>query len=117
MGVIDNFLSSILGFIIQLFFWLLGLIASLILYPIQALLVTAFPELGEFLATALLYLTDSVFPMIGFIKDVVLGTTCLPVTLWNLLIGIFVFRVGVVPAIRFIKLVINLWKIKSGNIE
>ena len=117
LGILNNFLSSLLGFIIQLFFWLLGIIASLIIYPIQALLVTAFPELGEFLSTALTYLTNNVFPMISFVKDVILGITCLPSSLWNALIGILVFRVACVPAVRFIKVVINLCRVRAGNID
>ena len=63
------------------------------------------------------YLTNQVFPMISFVKDVMLGITCLPFSLWNLLIGILVFRITCVPAVRFIKLVINLWRIRAGNIE
>jgi len=116
-GAIDNFLSSILGFVIQLFLWLLGVIASLIVYPIQALLVTAFPSLGAFLSTVSGYFTNELFPMISFIKEIFLGITCFPRSLWNIIIGILIFRIGVVPSIRFIKTVLNIIKIKNGDVN
>lgn len=37
-------LEAIFNFIIQLFFWLIGLIGSIVIYPVQALLVTIIPR-------------------------------------------------------------------------
>lgn len=112
-----GFLGSVFSFIIKLVFWLLGIIASIVIYPLQALIVTAFPSLGWALTEILNYCVNDLFPMISFIKDVFLGITCCPPALWNALIGLLAFRVAAVPAVRFILTAINIWKIKSGNIN
>lgn len=37
-------IEAIFNFLINVFFWLIGVIGSLIIYPIQALLVTIIPR-------------------------------------------------------------------------
>lgn len=41
-------LEAIFNFIINLFFWLIGLIGSIVIYPVQALLVTIIPRTWRF---------------------------------------------------------------------
>lgn len=115
--MIDNFFTSLFGSIIEIFFWLLGIIVSLFVYPIQLIIVTAFPDVGNYLTTVVDYFTDDVFPMISFVKEVVLGITCIPHALWDLIIGILLFKVGVVPLIVTIKTAMNAWRIKNANYD
>lgn len=117
MEILGGFLNSLLSFIIKLVFWFMGILASILIYPIQALLVTAFPTIGEALSNVLTWSHNSLFPMISFVKEVVIGILCIPRPLFTALIGILAFRVGIVPTIRFIKSAINLWNIAKGNIK
>lgn len=71
--------------------------------------------LGDFLSTVLGFFTEYIFPMLSFVKELFLDLSCLPRPLWSIFV-IFVFaRWGIAPAIRSIKLIINIWKIKSGG--
>lgn len=117
IGMADSFLSSLLSFIIKFFMWVLSFIASLVIYPIQAIIVTAFPGIGWALSEIMTFLTNSLFPMIGFIRTVFLGVTCCPPELWDALIGILIFRLAVAPSLRFIITVVNIWRFKNGNIK
>lgn len=113
--MVANFLNGILSFIIKFFIWLITLIASLVIYPIQALLVTAFPTLGEYLVTLLNWFTGSVFPYISFIKQVFLEITCLPQPIFTAIVGIFIFRYTVAPALRGIYMLVNTYFLARGQ--
>lgn len=108
-------LDSIFNFILNLFFWLVGLIGSLVIYPIQAILVTLVPTLGDYLSTFLSFFNQSVFPMISFCKELFLEISCCPRPLFTLLITTIFARWLIAPAIRSILLIINIWKLKSGG--
>ena len=97
--------------------WLVGFIANILIYPVQALVVTAFPSIGWVFTEITTFCTEKLFPMISFIRDIFLGITCCPTSLWDIFIGILIFRLGVVPVIRTVKVVINVWKIKNGNVN
>lgn len=107
--------QSLLNFVLDLFFWLVGLIGSIVIYPIQLILVSIFPEIGNFLTDVLSFFSDYVANMISFIKELFLEISCLPRELYLVLI-IFIFaRFAIAPAIRSIKLIVNIWKFKSGG--
>lgn len=108
-------IEAIFNFILNLFFWLIGLIGSLIIYPIQAILVTLVPSLGDYLSIFLSFFNESVFPMISFAKELFLEISCCPRPLFTLLITTIFARWLIAPAIRSIMLIINLWKLKSGG--
>ena len=38
-------LDALFNFILKLFFWLIGVIGSIIIYPIQAIIVTLVPQI------------------------------------------------------------------------
>lgn len=107
--------QTLLNFVLDLFFWLVGLIGSIVIYPIQLLLVTLFPDIGNFLNDTLSFFSNYVGNMVSFVKELILEISCLPRELYLLLI-IFIFaRFAVTPAIRSIKLIVNIWKFKSGG--
>lgn len=108
-------LEAIFNFIIQLFFWLIGLIGSIVIYPVQAILVTIIPGLGEFIGLTLGFFNTYVWNYLSFMKELVLDVSCLPRPLWSLFIAFLFARWGIAPAIRSIKLMINIWKLKSGG--
>lgn len=49
-------------------------------------------------------------------KELVLDISCLPRPLWSLFIAFLFARWGIAPAVRSIKLMINIWKLKSGGV-
>lgn len=108
-------LEAVFNFILKIFFWLVGLIGSIIIYPIQLILVAIFPGLGNFIGTVLGFFTQYIFPMISFVKEMFLDLSCLPRPLWSIFVGFVIARWGIAPAIRSCKLLINIWKLKSGG--
>lgn len=109
-------LDMIFNFVIDLFFWIIGLIGSIVIYPIQALIVTIFPGIGNFLNDILTFLGEQVAPMISFIKELILEISCLPRELYTILIGFAFTRFLIAPGIRAIKMMVNIWKIKNGGV-
>lgn len=108
-------LEGLFNLVIQIFMWLVGLIGSIIIYPIQALLVTIFPNLGQAVTVINNFFSQYLFPVIGFVKELFLELSCCPRWLWSIFITFIFARWAIAPTIRAIKLVINIWKIKSGG--
>lgn len=108
-------IEALFQFIINIFFWLIGLIGSLLIYPIQILIVSIFPGLGEYVSILLTFLNEQFFPMLSFAKELILDLTCLPRPLFFILITFIITKWSIAPAIRTTKLIINIWKIKSGG--
>lgn len=107
--------EGLFNMILNLFFWLIGLIGSIIIYPIQLLLVSIFPTLGDYISTINTFLTNQFFPMLSFAKELILDLTCLPRPIFSLVITFIIGSWVISPAIRSIKLILNIWKIKSGG--
>lgn len=108
-------IEAIFNFVLNVFFWLVGLIGSIVIYPIQALIVTLVPSIGDFLSIFLGFMRESLFPMISFAKELFLEISCCPRPLFVILITTVFARWAIAPAIRSILLIINIWKIKSGG--
>lgn len=108
-------LQALFGFILKIFFWLIGLIGSIVIYPVQAILVTLVPSLGDYLTSFLNWTATDVFPMVSFCKELFLQISCCPRPLFTILITTLFARWLISPAIRGIMFIINLWKIKSGG--
>lgn len=108
-------LEALFDFLINLFFWIIGVIGSIVIYPIQALLVTIVPGLGEFIGIFLGFFNTYIFPAVSFIKELFLDISCTPRGLWSIFVTFVFARWLLAPAIRQIKLIVNLWKFKSGG--
>lgn len=108
-------LEAIFNFVINLFFWLVGIIGSIVIYPIQVLLVAIIPGLGDFISITLGFFNNYVWNYLSFMKELVLDVSCLPRSLWSIFVIFLFARWAIAPAIRAIKLIINIWKIKSGG--
>lgn len=109
-------LEALFDFLINFFFWIVGIVGSIVIYPIQALLVTLIPGLGDFIGIFLGFFNTYIFPTVSFIKELVLDVSCLPRGLWSIFVAFFLARWAIAPAIRSIKLVINSWRIAHGGV-
>lgn len=109
--MIEALFSSLMGF----FFWLISLIGSIVIYPIQLILVSVFPALGDYISGILTFLNNQFFPYLSFAKELFLDLTCLPRPLFSILVTFIIARWTIAPAIRSIKLILNIWKIKGGG--
>lgn len=108
-------LEAVFDFIINLFFWLVGIIGSIVIYPVQLLLVTIIPGLGDFISVFLGFFNTYIFNTLSFVKELILDISCLPRGLWSIFITFVLARWAIAPAVRGIKLIINIWKLKSGG--
>lgn len=102
------------GFI-KIFFWLIKTVGSIILYPIQALLITVFPALGNVIGTLISFFDTYVFPTLSFFRTWVQQIACLDNTVWLIFVAFLILRWAIAPSIRTIKLVLNLFKITKGG--
>lgn len=109
--MIEALFNSILG----LFFWLIGLIGSIVIYPIQIALISIFPALGDYISSMMQFLNNKFFPMLSFAKEFILDITCLPRPVFSIAITFIIGSWAIAPTIRAIKLILNIWKIKSGG--
>lgn len=109
-------LEALFDFIINLFFWLVGLIGSIVIYPVQAILVTIIPGLGDYIGIILGFFNNTLFPMLSFVKELFLDLTCCPRPLFSIFITFILARWAIAPAIRSVKLFLNIWKLKSGGV-
>lgn len=109
-------LEAIFSGLINMFFWIIGIIGSIVIYPIQAIIVTIFPSLGEFITITLNFFNQQIFPLVSFVKDAFLYITGLPNELWLIFVGFVISRYAIAPGIRAIKFLINIWKVYKGTI-
>lgn len=108
-------LEALFDFIVNAFFWLVGIIGSIVIYPVQALLVSIFPGIGDFIVNVLGFFNTYLFPMLSFVKELFLDLSCCPRGLFSIFITFVLARWAIAPAIRSIKLIVNIWKLKSGG--
>lgn len=109
-------LEALFNFIIKLFFWIMGIIGSIIIYPIQALIVTIIPQMGEYVAIALNFFSTQVFPMMSFAKELFLDYSCMPRPVFALLVTFLITKWAIAPAIRSILFIINVFRLYKGGI-
>ena len=107
--------ESLFNFLINMFFYVIRLVGGIIIYPIQLLIVSVFPTLGEFVAQTLGFFVDYIFPMVGFCKELFLEVTQTPRGLFSIFITFIFVRWAIAPAIRSIKLILNAIKIAKGG--
>lgn len=109
-------IEALFNFIIQAFFWLLGVIGSLIIYPLQLIIVSIFPTLGQYIGVTINFFKETLFPMVSFVKDFVLIMTCVPRDVYLVFIGVVIARWTIGPAVRSIRFLINMWKVWKGSV-
>lgn len=108
-------LEGLFNFFINMFFYIIRIIGSIFLYPIQLLIVSVFPTFGEFLSQTLGFFVDYIFPMVGFCKEIFLEVTQCPRALFAIFINFIFIRWAIAPGIRAIKLTLNAWKLAHGG--
>lgn len=107
--------ESLFNFLINMFFYVVRLIGGIFLYPIQLLIVSVFPTLGDFIAQTLGFFVEYIFPMVGFCKELFLEVTQCPRALFSIFVNFIFIRWAIAPAIRGIKLALNAWKLAHGG--
>lgn len=108
-------LTSLFNFIIKIFFWICGLLGSIIIYPIQLLIVTIFPSIGELISTTLTFFNNQFFPFLSFAKEMFLDLTCLPRPIFSILLTFLLTKWAIAPAIRSLIFVINMYRLMRGG--
>lgn len=109
-------LTAIFNFIIQVFFWLCGVIGSIIIFPIQLIIVGIIPGMGDAIATTLNFFNNQVFPMLSFVKEFVLDLSCMPRPVFALLTTFLLTKWAIAPAIRSIIFIINTYRLFRGGV-
>lgn len=94
---------------------LAGLLGSVIIYPLQLLLVAVFPSLGEYSALTISFFVEQVYPLLCWLKVGVIKLTGLPYELYQLLIGELVLYFGLAVSIRSLMLVYRLYLFLRGK--
>lgn len=108
-------LTAIFNFIIKIFFWLCGLVGSIVIYPIQLIIVTLFPTIGDFIVVTLNFFNTQLFPFVSFAKELFLDVSNLPRPLFSILVTFILARWAIAPAVKSIILIINTYRLLKGG--
>lgn len=107
--------QALLNGIIFLFIRIIGVLGSIIIYPLQLIVVQLFPSLGEFSAEALNWIIQNIFPVICFLKHFFLGLTGFPEELWSLLVAELFLWFSLAISVRSLMLVYRLYLFFKGT--
>lgn len=108
-------LNALFTFLIDVFFWIVKIIGSIVIYPVQAIIVSIFPDLGEGIVQLLSFFNNYFFPTLTIAKEILLDISCLPRPIWLLFINLVFARWAIAPVIRSILMLVNIWKFTKGN--
>ena len=67
--------TALFNFLLKILFWLLGVIGSIIVYPVQVLLTSIIPGFNDFITILIDFMDDVALPMISFVKEIALDIT------------------------------------------
>lgn len=106
--------QALLNGITQFFLFLIQIIGGIFFLPISALLGVIFPQGADFMPYVFYFLDNRLFPMIKFIIQSLITATHMPPAIFYLLVDITVLRWAIVPALRSILLVYNVYQTAKG---
>lgn len=101
--------------LISLLLGLAGILGSIIIYPLQLLLVSIFPNFGDFTATVINFFTTKVFVVVAWIKGLFLNLTGFPVTLFQILVFEVTLYLSLAVSIRSLFLIYRLYLLIRGK--
>lgn len=101
--------------LIKFFLFLINIVGSIFIYPIQAILVTLVPSVGDFLDTVLSFFNDSVFPFLCWLKQVLITITCCPPALFSLIISTFFLFLTISLLFRSFSLIYRIYFLVRGS--
>lgn len=108
-------LRSLFNGLIALLFRLAGILGSVLIYPLQLLLVTIFPNFGDFSAEVLNFLIYKVFVVVSWLKGLFLNLTGFPSTLFQLLVFEISLYLSLAVSIRSLFLVYRIYLLLRGK--
>lgn len=113
--VLENNLFSVLfNFLVNVFIWFISFVSNLIFTPIETILKNIIPDYSSFLHYIYDFF-DMATQYVGFVKEVFIDYLCINRDLLNLLLLLFITKQLLIPGLKTIVLMYNVWKLKSGN--
>lgn len=107
--------QALLNGIINFFFFLIRIIGSILFLPISALIGTLFPSASSYMSTLYTFMDTYVWSMIKFIIQSFIQLSHMPVGIFYLLVDISLLRWAIIPALRSILLIYNVYRTVKGN--
>lgn len=96
--------------LLNLVFYIIELIANIILTPIINLFNSVFPDLSGYMGNITNFLNAYIFPYMKFIKNAFMNITGFPQTMFNLLIGYLIIKIGLYASVKTYILIKKLWE-------
>lgn len=96
--------------LLNLVFYIIELIANIILTPIINLFNSVFPDLSGYMSNITNFLNSYVFPYMKFVKNAFMNITGFPQAMFNLLIGYLIIKIGLYTAIKTYTLIKKIWE-------
>lgn len=81
----------------------------------QLLVISIFPDFGQFSSEALDWIITNVFPLICFIKHLFLTVTGFPEALWSILVAELALWLTLAVSVRSLMLVYRLYLFIRGS--
>lgn len=108
-------LTAIFNFIISVFFWLCSIVGSIVVFPIQLIIVGLIPGMRSFIVTTLNFFNQQLFPVLSFCKELFLDLSSMPRPVFALLTTFLLTKWAIAPAVRSIIFVINTYRLLRGG--
>lgn len=96
--------------LLNLVFYIIELIANIILSPIINLFNTVFPDLSGYVAGITHFLNTYLFPYMRFVKNAFMNITGFPQTMFNLLVGYIIIKIGLYAGVQTYIIIKKLWE-------
>lgn len=97
--------------LVNLIFYIIQLIANIVLAPIMNLLTTMFPDISTYTGYVSNFLTNYLFKYLAFAKSMFMNITGFPQFLFNALVGYIIIKISINVAMQSYKLIMNMWRL------
>lgn len=107
--------QALLNGITNFFLFVIQIVGGIIFLPISALLAVLFPDGSTYMYILYNYLDTMVFPTIKFVIQAFIQASHMPPAIFYMLVNISLLRWAILPALRAILLVYNVYRTVKGN--
>lgn len=91
--------------------WIITTLSSIFITPVVSLLTAAIPDLQIALSAISNFIVNYALPYINFAKEVFLNISCLPRSLFTLLVSYLLFKISLHAGIQIYKLIVKIWNL------
>ena len=109
-------IKALLSLIFSFFFWLAGIIGSILFYPLQLIIVTVFPTFGAYATSVVNFIVSEIYPLVTWIKHCLVNISGIPEEFWLLIVATWGFYLSAGASVRVYMLISNIYAYVRGTV-